>query len=100
MKPLEEFHLKVNLNIIFVPLSDDAGAVYPCGTAQPASPAGGVGVRRPGVPSSGNLRLEEEMLVLLHPPPPRHHDRQPGSYDLDPQSHELHSGKGRACLCH
>lgn len=50
-------------------------------------------MRRTGLPGSGDLRLEEEMLVLLHPPPPRHHDSQPGSYNLDPQSHELHSGK-------
>lgn len=33
------------------------------------------------------------MLVLLHPPAPRHYDRQPGTDHLDPQSHELHSGK-------
>lgn len=90
----------LNIFFIFVPLSDDAGAVYPCGAAQPTSPAGGISVRRPGLPSSGNLRLEEKMLILFHSPPPRHHDRQLGSYNLDPQSHELHSGKRRACLCH
>lgn len=101
---IEEKRLKnkrfLNIFFIFVPLSDDAGAVYPCGAAQPTSPAGGISVRRPGLPSSGNLRLEEEMLILFHSPPPRHHDRQLGSYNLDPQSHELHSGKRRACLCH
>lgn len=80
------------------PSLDDPGAVHPCGTAQPASPAGGIGLRRPGLPSSGNLWLEEEMLVLLHPPPPRHHDRQLGAHHLDPQSHELHSGKRRVCF--
>lgn len=79
-------------------LSDDPGAVYPRGAAQSAPPAGGVGVRRPGLPGGGNLRLEEEMLVLLHPPPPCHHDRQPGADHLDPQSHELHSGKRRVCM--
>ena len=76
-----------------VPFPDDTRAVYPCSTAQHAPPAGGVGVRRPGLPGSGDLRLEKEMLVLLHPPPPRHYDSQPGSYNLDPQSHELHPGK-------
>lgn len=85
--------------MFFCPVSDDAGAVYPCGTAQSASPARGISVRRPGLPSSGNLRLEEKMLVLLHPSPARHYDRQLGSDNLDPQSHELHSGKRRACLC-
>lgn len=85
---------------ISVSLSDDPGAVHPCGTAQPTPPAGGVSVRRPSLPGSGNLRLEEEMLILLHPPPPRHHDRQPGTDHLDPQSHELHSGKRRDGLCH
>lgn len=77
-------------------LSDDPGTVYPCSAAQPAPPTGTVGVWRPGLPSGGNLRLEEEMLVLLHPPPSRHHDRQPGADHLDPQSHELHPGKRRA----
>lgn len=76
-----------------IPLPDDTRAVHPGSAAQRAPPAGGVDVRRPGLPGSGHLRLEEEMLVLLHPPPPRHHDSQPGSHDLDPQSHELHSGK-------
>ena len=79
--------------------SDDPGAVHPCSAAQPAPPTGGVHVRRPGLPSSGDLWLEEEMLVLLHPPPPRHHDRQPCTDHLDPQSHELHSGKRRVCVC-
>lgn len=65
-------------------LSDDPGAVYPCRTAQPTPPAGGIGLWRPGLPSSGNLRLEEEMLVLFYPPPPRHHDRQPSTDHLDP----------------
>ena len=78
-------------------LSDDPGAVYSRSAAQPAPSAGGVSVWRTGLPSSGNLRLEEEMLVLLHPPPPRHHDCQPGADHLDPQSHELHSGKSRMC---
>lgn len=79
-------------------LPDDTRAVYPRSAAQHAPPAGGVGVRRPGLPGSGDLRLEEEMPVLLHPPPPRHHDSEPGSYNLDPQSHELHSGKRVVCL--
>lgn len=78
-------------------LADDSRAVYPRSAAQHAPPAGGVGVRRPGLPGSGDLRLEEEMPVLLHPPPPRHHDSEPGSYNLDPQSHELHSGKKVVC---
>lgn len=75
-------------------LSDDTRAVY-----QRAPPTGGVGVRDPGLPGSGDLWLEEEMPVLLHPPPPRHHDSEPGSYNLDPQSHELHSGKRRVAVC-
>lgn len=90
--------LPVYLILDSVLLPDDAGAVYPRSAAQHAPPAGGVGVRRPGLPGSGDLRLEEEMPVLLHPPPPRHHDSQPGSYNLDPQSHELHSGKRVAPL--
>lgn len=80
-------------NVDSVLLPDDTRAVYPRSAAQHAPPAGGVGVRRPGLPGSGDLRLEEEMPVLLHPPPPRHHDSEPGSYNLDPQSHEFHSGK-------
>lgn len=84
---------------MFVSLPDDPGAVHPRGAAQPAPPAGGVCVRRPGLPSGGDLRLAEAMPVLLHPPPPRHHDRQPGADHLDPQSHELHSGKRRVCVC-
>lgn len=87
--------MRMGISLIFVSLSDDPGAVYPGGAAQPAPPAGRVGVRRPGLPGSGDLRLEEEVLVLLHPPPSRHHDCQPGADHLDPQSHELHSGKGR-----
>lgn len=79
-------------------LADDPGAVYSRSAAQPAPSAGGVGVRRPGLPSSGNLWMEEEVLVLLHPPAARHDDRQPGFDHLDPQSHELHSGKRRVCL--
>lgn len=83
---------------MFVSLIDDPGAVYPCSTAQPAPPTGGVSVWCPGLPSSGNLWLEEAMLVLLYPPPTCHHDRQPGADHLDPQSHELHSGKRRVCV--
>lgn len=76
-----------------VPLLDDTGAVHPRSTAQHTPPAGGIGVRRPGLPGGRDIWLEEEMLVLLHPPPPRHHDSQPSSHNLDPQSHELYSGK-------
>lgn len=83
----------VKYSLCLSPSTDDAGAVHPGCAAQPASPAGGLGVRRPGLPGGGHLRLEEAVPVLLHPPPPRHHDCQPGSHNLDPQSHELHSGK-------
>lgn len=85
-------------NLDFFLLSDDTRAVYPRSAAQRAPPAGGVGVRDPGLPGSGDLWVEEEMPVLLHPPPPRHHDSQLGSYNLDPQSHELHSGKRREAV--
>lgn len=72
---------------------DDPGAVYSCSTAQPTPSTGGISVRSPGLSGSGNLWLEEEMLILFHPSTPCHYDRQPGADHLDPQSHELYSGK-------
>lgn len=79
-------------------LSDDPGAVHSCSPAEPSPPAGRIRMQWPGLPCSWHLWLEEEVLVLFHPPPSRHHDRQPGADHLDPQSHELHSGRRHLCV--